>query len=143
MKCIQLEYGSELYKKSINLRYKVLREPLNLTFDNDFLSLDKDDYHLAAINDNNEIIGILLLKPIDSETLKMRQVAVDFNFQNQGIGSKLVNFAENFAKEKGFKKIIMHARLSSIYFYLKHGYQAYGDVFIEVTIPHIFMYKNL
>jgi predicted GNAT family N-acyltransferase len=37
----------------------------------------------------------------------------------------------------------MHARKTAESFYEKIGYSTYGDEFIEVTLPHVEMRKNL
>jgi predicted GNAT family N-acyltransferase len=54
-----------------------------------------------------------------------------------------MQFAENVARDAGFKTMTMHARKSAEVFYEKQGYAPYGDEFIEVTIPHIEMRKKL
>jgi predicted GNAT family N-acyltransferase len=52
-------------------------------------------------------------------------------------------FAENVARDRRYQKIIMHARISSIPFFDKLGYHVAGDPFIELTIPHVVMEKEL
>ncbi len=52
-------------------------------------------------------------------------------------------FAETLAKDKGFKKLMMHARDTAIGFYEKQGYKVKGEQFYEVTIPHHVMEKFL
>ena len=47
-----------------------------------------------------------------------------------------MQFAENIARDRGFKKIIMHARKSAAGFYEKLGYQVCSSEFEEVTLPH-------
>jgi predicted GNAT family N-acyltransferase len=54
-----------------------------------------------------------------------------------------MNFAENVARDAGFTSMIMNARKSAQGFYEKLGYKADGKEFIEVTIPHYEMRKNI
>jgi predicted GNAT family N-acyltransferase len=54
-----------------------------------------------------------------------------------------MNFAENVARDRGYKVLHMHARKSAVGFYKKLGYEVVGDEFEEVTIPHYEMQKNL
>jgi predicted GNAT family N-acyltransferase len=63
--------------------------------------------------------------------------------QGQGIGSQLVLFTDNYAKEKGYKLIHCNARKTAVPFYLKQGYKILGDEFLEVNIPHYYMEKIL
>jgi predicted GNAT family N-acyltransferase len=54
-----------------------------------------------------------------------------------------MQFAENLARDRGYKKITMHARQNAVGFYEKMGYRRVGDAFIEITIPHYVMEKDL
>jgi len=54
-----------------------------------------------------------------------------------------MNYAENIARDAGYKKIIMHARKTAIGFYEKLGYTVTGNEFTEVSIPHYVMEKKL
>ena len=54
-----------------------------------------------------------------------------------------MNFAENIARDRGYRILRMHARNNSLGFYEKVGYKVKGDQFIEVTLPHFVMEKEL
>ena len=71
----------------------------------------------------------------------MRQVAVDESYQSKGIGRALVEYCEQVARDEQFTEIILHARETAVAFYLKLGYEVYGEPFIEVGIPHRNMRK--
>jgi ribosomal protein S18 acetylase RimI-like enzyme len=74
---------------------------------------------------------------------RLRQMAVLNDLQGKGIGRALMNFAENLARDRGFRCVRMHARLNAIGFYEKVGYKVKGEQFEEITIPHFVMEKNL
>ena len=74
---------------------------------------------------------------------RLRQMAVLNDLQGKGIGRALMNFAENIARDRGFRTICMHARSNAVGFYEKVGYRIVGDQFMEVTIPHYVMEKKL
>ena len=137
-----INYGSADYKKMILLRTKVLRIPLGLTYSAEDLARDKTDILLASF-EGEEIIGCCILTKVDNENLQLRQMAVLDSFQQKGIGSNLIQFAEKIAKEKFTKTIILHARKVVAEFYLKNGYSIEGDEFVEVNIPHYQMRKKL
>ncbi len=137
-----VEYNSELHKKSLELRYKVLREPLGLVYTAEQLAAEKDEIHIVAVKED-KVVGVLLLKIEDDKRLKMRQVAVDTTCQQFGIGKKLVQFSETYAKKNGFNIIELHARDAAKDFYLKLDYKVIGDLFMEVGIPHYSMKKIL
>jgi ribosomal protein S18 acetylase RimI-like enzyme len=75
--------------------------------------------------------------------VRLRQMAVLNDLQGKGIGRALMNFAENIARDRGYRILRMHARNNSLGFYEKVGYKVKGDQFIEVTLPHFVMEKEL
>jgi predicted GNAT family N-acyltransferase len=91
--------------------------------------------------ENNILVGVLILTKLSSVEVKMRQVAVLENRQNQNIGYKLVKFSEEYAKEAGYLKIVLNARKTAVGFYEKLGYEKFGDEFLEINIPHYKMLK--
>jgi predicted GNAT family N-acyltransferase len=137
-----IEFATPLYDESIRLRDLLLRKPLNMEFTIKQLAEEWNQFHLAAVDDN-ELKGILVLKPLDKKRVKMRQVAVKPTCQKQGIGAKMVNESEKIAKEKGFNKMELSARKIAIPFYEKLNYKIEGDEFLEVGIPHFKMVKKL
>lgn len=139
--CKIIDYNSPEYKAEIELRERILRQPLGLKFSEVDLEGEKTHIHIGAFEDE-QLVGCLLLVERDSNTLKMRQVAVETDLQGQGIGGKMVSFAEFYAIENGYCRIELHARHNAVQFYLDLGYTGIGDPFIEVTIPHLKMIKD-
>jgi predicted GNAT family N-acyltransferase len=70
-------------------------------------------------------------------------MAVNNNLQGKGIGASIMSFAENLARDKGYHKLVMHARKSAVGFYEKFGYKVVGDEFTEVKLPHHVMEKRI
>ena len=126
----------------VELRYNLLRKPLRLQFDEEELNREKDDIHIGCFEDDH-LEGCCLLTQTDPSTVRLRQMVVISGLQGKGIGRVLLQFAENIARDRGYKKIIMHARKSAVGFYEKLGYNVVGDEFEEVTIPHYVMEKKL
>jgi predicted GNAT family N-acyltransferase len=138
----QIEHGSKEYDQIVALRYSILREPLGLTYDKEDLDKEKDHVHIAAFEDE-ELLGCCMLSRVDENTMQLRQMAVKNNQQRKGIGASLISFAEKISKDKGCRKIMMHARDSAVFFYEKCGYTVQGAQFSEVNLPHHIMAKNI
>lgn len=138
----EIDHGSAEYKMMISLRDEILRKPLGLSFLPEDLEKEKEDI-LIAFFDDDRMDGCCLLTQIDSQTLRLRQMAVRNSLQGKGIGESIIRFAETLARDRGFRKIIMHARRTAIGFYERCGYNACGDEFVEVTLPHKRMEKWL
>jgi predicted GNAT family N-acyltransferase len=130
-------------KSSIyNLRQKVLRQPLGLNLFEEDLTAEANQIIIIA-ELSKSIIGCIMLVPIDNKVLKLRQMAVDFEWQNKHIGDGLLIAAEAYALEQDFLKIELHARKTALNFYLKNGFQQVGDVFDEVGIAHVKCIKSM
>jgi predicted GNAT family N-acyltransferase len=138
----QIDHGTKEYQQMVKLRYDILRQPLGLSFTTDELAREKEDILIGAF-DEDEMLACCMLTRADQKSLRLRQMAVQNNQQGKGIGASMMNFAEILARDKGFKKLIMHARETAVGFYEKLGYKVVGDKFIEVTIPHYIMEKSL
>jgi ribosomal protein S18 acetylase RimI-like enzyme len=137
-----LDHGSKEYQQMVHLRNEILRKPLGLEFTPDELEKEKEEILIGAFEDE-KMLGCCMLIKVDKTTVRLRQMAVLNNLQGKGIGRALMQFAENIAHDRGFRKIIMHARASAIGFYEKLGYQVSGNEFEEVTLPHYTMEKRL
>ncbi len=145
MTCIniqQVEYHSDLYWQVVDLREKILRKPLGLKFSSNDLTGDNNDIILAACF-QNKVIGCVQLQPVDKQTYKLRQMAVDKTFRRQGIGKKLIFEAEQTARNKHRNKIILHARKTALNFYKKLKYKVTSEKFFEIGIAHYQMEKKL
>ena len=136
-------WGTPAYDLSVHLRYKVLRQPLGLEFSTYELAEEYKQFHLLCYSDASRLVGCLVLKPIDKETIKMRQVAVVKNMQKKGIGTFMVYHAEKSAQSMDYKKMILHARTEAIPFYEKLKYKKVGRSFLEIGIKHYQMMKEL
>ena len=143
MRFIIFRQSDPEYLLSLLLRYNVLRIPLGLTFSAADLAKDKDDTHIGCFDEGDQILATLTLADTGKNTLKMRQVAVDYTMQGKGLGSQLVRFAEEYAISKGYTLIHCHARDTAKDFYLSLGYHIVGDPFTEVGIKHYYMQKTL
>jgi predicted GNAT family N-acyltransferase len=137
-----IDHGTKQYKQMVDLRYQILRRPLGLSFTQEELELEKDNIHIGCFDDER-LEGCCMLVTIDKSTMQLRQMAVISGLQGKGIGKVLMQFAENISRDLGYKKLIMHARKTAIGFYEKLGYTKVGDEFLEVTIPHFAMQKEL
>lgn len=138
----QIDHGSKEYLQMVKLRNEILRQPLGLSFTPEELAKEKDDILIGAF-DEDDLLACCMLTKATSDSLRLRQMAVQNNLQGKGIGASMLHFAENLTKDKGYNKIIMHARETATGFYEKLGYKIVGDKFTEVTIPHYVMEKKL
>ncbi len=143
-KMIDIDFGSSRYDDLVQLRYKILLEPLGLKFLDMHRNKEAGYLHIGCIESlDDALVGGLILAPVNNEEIRMMQVAVDNKYQGEGIGRELVRYAEHRAKEAGYSRIVMHAMLSVVNFYEKLGYRQEGEIFEENGITFARMVKNL
>jgi histidinol dehydrogenase len=137
-----ISYGSSEYRSMCRLRDEVLRKPIGLRLTEIETLRDKNDMLLACL-ENGEAIACCILTKVDADTLRLRQMAVVFDYQHQSLGKEIIRFAEKTALENRYSVICMNARKTAIGFYEKCGYAVVGEEFTEVGIPHFKMMKSI
>ncbi|WP_206756511.1 GNAT family N-acetyltransferase [Pseudanabaena sp. FACHB-2040] len=91
----------------------------------------------------DDLIACVVAIALDSSTTKLRQMAVAPEYQGQGCGRALLKQVEAILRQQGVRLVTLHARKTATAFYEKLGYQVEGSEFIEVTLPHYRMRKEL
>ncbi len=143
-KIIDIDFGSSRYDQLVELRYKILLEPLGLKFLDSHRNAEAGYLHIGCIEGlDDKLIGGLMMVPVDNDTIRLMQVAVDSKYQGEGVGREMIKYAEQRAREAGYNKIIMHAMLSVVHFYEKNGYRQEGEIFEEQGITFAKMVKDL
>lgn len=142
IKIAPIRHGSAEYQAQVELRNEVLRRPLGRILsakdlENDFR------YFMFGAFDGKDLVACLSLSPEKPTEYRMRQVAVHPSRQGQGIGKKLVQAAEDFARSRKVESIYLSARKTAIPFYKSLGYEIISDILIEVGIPHQHMRKKI
>lgn len=116
------------------------------------LERDADDaqaFHVLAMEKGHAIgTGRLVTmdKPPEGEAGtwgRVGRMAVLQAHRKGGIGSRLLGALEAEAKRRGFTGILLHAQVSAMEFYKRHGYVAHGAIFEEAGMPHLEMKKKL
>ncbi len=139
----EITFGTPEYDEEVVLRDRILRQPLGLQFHIKDLEKEYIDIHLACFADSGKMAGCLILSKVDQQVIKMRQVAVDEAWQKKGVGTLLVAASEDYARQHGYEKIVLNARDKAVPFYLRLGYEVYGEPFTEVGILHSAMRKKI
>ena len=140
---LEIFYNTKHYKEACRLRDDILRKPLGMSLYDQNLEEEKDHIHIIGKSLEDNVIAYLQFKIIDGKLAKMQQVVVLPKYQSIGVGKSLVNFSEKFISNIGIYSILLHAREPVVGFYEKLGYEKFGEKFLEVTIPHHKMNKNL
>ena len=131
------------------LRLKILRpgcQPDSVIYDCD---IDPTCFHIGA-KIKDKVVGVATFYQLDHKEIKgkkscrLRGMATDDKFQNQGIGKEVLEYSFLYLKNKNIDLLWCNARLIAIGFYKKIGFKVYGDLFeIKNIGPHYDMYIRL
>ena len=135
---IQYVWESAVNDAHLDLRWKVLRvgKPRH-TAHYEGIDIDPRTRFLVAYHDN-KMVGCSTLQtdPRDGAIYRIRGMAVDFEFQNNGIGSRIVEMLQKYAKENN-SGIWCNARIRAVPMYERRGFVIISEVFeIEGIGPH-------
>lgn len=131
-----------LYPEELELRFRVLREPLGLPRSSVTFPFEAQSLHLVA-HQGPTVVGCVLFHPEDAHSGRLFQMAVTPTLQGQGLGARLVVALEEELRRRGFTHVHLHARAHVVPFYERLGYAVYGEPFEERTVPHRHMRKAL
>lgn len=140
---IEVAFGTPQYQATVQLRKMVLHEPLNMPFTQVQLNEEYNSFHFACIDEQSTVLGCLIMQPMDADTVEMKEVAVLHEYRSSGVGTEMVGYVENWAKERGFKRISLISWGSSTAFYIRRGYRKSGKAFKRNETDHYKMVKSL
>ena len=139
----ELKFGRYGYYQLLAMRDRLLRTPLGLTWSKEDLDGEAEQLHFGLFDENQTLIACVVIKLLDEQTAKLRQMAVDEPNRAAGVGRCLVQGVEEILRQKGVRTIQMDARKTAIGFYQKLGYEIQGEEFTQVTIPHFRMTREI
>lgn len=134
-------YGSHDYKQTLELRHRVLRAPLGLNLWHENLSVEINQRHFSVWQQPDQLLACVVIVSLAEGCVKLRQMAVDPEYQRQGLGQQLIAAVETILIAERVKLVELHARTSAENFYKNCGYKPVGDIFTEVGIDHLCMTK--
>ena len=102
-------FGSALYAQALRLREAILRKPLGLTLSAEELTDDAHRRHFCATL-NGSVVGSVSFKRLGAHTLQLKQMAVADGKQGDGIGSRLLRYAETWARRGGYGMALHSSR---------------------------------
>ena len=119
-------------------RWLVLRSPLGMEKGSERDNYEDAAVHLVGICDR-KIIASARLRELSPELGSISYVAVLPQFQNRGIGTKLIENLIAKAQAKNLKTLRLKSRINAIKFYQRIGFTEQGNQMDFLGIPHIFM----
>ena len=123
------KYRDDLIFMALEAKNALNRIP---TLNSDLLNIN--EYYLdcggmfwIAVDENDRVIGCVGCNILENNVAVLHRLYVKYNMKRQGIGTKLLAAAQQFAKEQKCSIMKLHLGNKDTYFesrpfYLKHGY---------------------
>jgi len=108
--------------------------PADLEFDNDDLSC----LHLVIFQNSAPIATGRM-----QDDGHIGRIAVKKAYRHQKIGTQVMQFFINYAKEHAYSRLYLGAQLQAIGFYETLGFTVYGEIFLDANIEHKMMKLSL
>ena len=102
---------------------------------------DGESLHLLAWR-GDEAVGTARMRLV-GELAKAERVAVRADARGLGVGAALMARIEAEAAAQGLQGVKLTAQESAVSFYLRLGYELFGEPFMDAGIPHRWMKKAL
>lgn len=124
-----IDYKNEKFKEVIDLRYNILFKPYGKINKYDYDEFDNNSFHLVALH-KGKVIAYSRMTDINGKG-KITNVAVNPEYIKRGIGVEMLRTQIKKAKDYNIKQLDLSARLDTVEFYKKVGFQCEGDTFIS------------
>lgn len=129
----------EMQSLAIPIRTEVFVHEQLVPLEEEIDDFDPLSVHAVAIDERGQALATGRLLP-DGHIGRM---AVQRHARRTGVGSEVLKALINAAQQRGDKQLILHAQTHATMFYLRHGFTAIGDEFMEANIPHIMMRMSI
>lgn len=127
-----------------DLRWRVLRQPWNQPRGSEKDEHESTAFHVAAYNDNAQLLGVGRLHAANNQEAQIRYMAVAEQARTQGVGRAIVERLEAIAREQSLPKITLNARTPVVGFYERLGYHTTGPGHtLFGAVEHVNMVKDL
>lgn len=111
----------------------------NVPIEEEWDELDPRCHHVIARDAQGQPIGTGRLTP----ERKIGRMAVLKPWRGKGVGDALMIALMNQARALGWTEVRLNAQVSALAFYARHGFEPYGDRFMEAGIEHQAMRRTL
>lgn len=127
-----INYKDTKFNEIAELRYDILFKPYGKIQKYVYDELDSNSFHLGVLF-NGKVIAYsrLTLVNLEKKIGKISNVAVSPQYNSMGIGHNMLKKHIEKAIEEEMKSIFLHARIDTIDFYRKSGFEPEGDSFIS------------
>ncbi len=126
------------------LRYEILRKAWGQSEHTTRDEWENQSLHVLMVDENGKGVATGRLQYNSDTEAQIRSMGVTEELRGQGLGSRVLKFLEEKAREKNYRRLTLDARDNAVNFYKRNGYTVFGDSYtLFDIIPHFKMGKEL
>lgn len=142
MNCVVAKNQKEIVDNFV-VRSNVFCKEQDVPWDLEFDGLDTHTV-LFNVYKDDKCVGAGRFRIYNDYQGKAERIAVLKEYRSNGVGRVIMDCLENYARDNtNLKEIILGSQLSAKDFYIRLGYEPYGDIFLDAGIDHVMMKKSL
>ena len=124
-----IDHTTKEFEQVINLRYDILFGPYKKVEKYTYDELDYISFHLVAL-DKEKVVGYSRMTNVNGKG-KISNVVVNPEYVNKKIGFEMMKKHITKAEESNINYLYLDARLETVSFYKKVGFECKGDTFLS------------
>ena len=126
------------------LRWKILRAPWNQPRGSECDDREEDARHAVIVLAGGEVAAVGRIHLETAGTARLRYMAVAPAWRGHGLGRRLLQLLEAWARDMGAGTVVLDARRGAVDFYRRHGYEVLGPGHtLFGNIEHLRMRRRL
>lgn len=106
-----------------DLRWRILRAPWDQPRGSERDEQEDQSSHRMILTDQQQVVAVGRLHTVGTDIGQIRYMAVDPDYQGQGLGQQILEALEHAAREQNLQHLVLHARESVLGFYQHQGYE--------------------
>ena len=127
-----------------SIRIRVFVEEQNVPREEEFDAVDLSCFHVLAYDEKGQVRGTgrLYADAVEKDLAHIGRMAVLKEARGRGCGAAIMEALILEAKARGFQRIVLSAQTHALGFYERFGFKSFGEIYLDVGIPHIKMSKE-
>jgi predicted GNAT family N-acyltransferase len=135
--------GADDLRGAIDVREQVFCREQGVPRAEEIDGRDEEALHLVALDPDSQRVIATLRLLLDADRAKLGRVAVEREWRNHGIASRMLELALAEAREHGCVRVRLAAQPQATGLYRRAGFAVESEPFDEAGIAHVWMSLDL
>ena len=136
---IEIADWATLQEAAAQVRVAVFVQEQGIPAEDEWDDEDEAAVHAVLFNTDGQALGTARLLQPELGVAKVGRMAVLQPWRGRGYGARLLKALIRTARRRNDRQVLLSAQRSAEGFYAQFGFEAFGQPYDEVGIPHVAM----